>query len=76
MNGKVYNSMQEIAKNVNGVIEKNNTKNIEIKWFWEYETEGDDISDTTDGENLDIYKVLMRMTGTVKNQEGGKREKY
>ena len=67
VNGKVYNSMKELANSINGIIDKNDTKILKIKWFWEYDTEENDIVDTNDGENLDTYKVLMRMTGTVEN---------
>lgn len=65
IDGKVYDSMQELAKNVNGSIDKDSHKILKIKWFWEYETE-DDITDTEDGKNIETYKVYINMIGEAK----------
>lgn len=63
MNGNIYNSMTELADSINGVIQKDTNEIIKIEWFWDYETSKNDIIDTNDGQNLDTYKVLMRMIG-------------
>ena len=65
IDGKVYDSMQELAKNVKGSIDKNSHKVLKIKWFWDYETE-DDTIDTEDGRNIETYKVYINIIGEAK----------
>ena len=60
--GIVYNSMKELSQNINGIISKNDTKKLKIKWFWEYETNNDAV-DTGDGTNIENYSFLIKMTG-------------
>lgn len=63
--GKTYNSMQELAEHIKGIIKKDTCKIIKIRWFWEYETL-EDVIDTNDGMNFDKYNVLIRMIGNEK----------
>ena len=44
-----------------GIKNRNRTKS-----FWDYESEDGDFFDTSDGENLENYKVLMRIIGKAK----------
>ena len=66
VDGNTYNSMEELAKSINGTMKKNTTKTLKIKWFWKYENDEGDQFDTTDGETLENYKVLMRVIGNSK----------
>ena len=61
INGKQFNSMKELAENINGTINKNSYKVLKINWEWQYESDKGDQIDTINGESLDNYKVLMRM---------------
>lgn len=65
VNNEIYNSIGELAKNINGTIPKASKEIIKIDWFWEYETK-DDITDTEDGINIRNYRFLMRMIGNEK----------
>lgn len=62
LDNKTYNSMNDLAKNVNGTILKNQNKTIKIKWFWDYNSNYDN-QDTLDGTNKKEYSFLMRMIG-------------
>jgi len=64
--GKVYNSITELAENINGKINKNSKEILKIDWFWDYNT-NDDITDTSDAINSENYRFLMSIIGT----EGG-----
>lgn len=66
IDGKVFNSMKELSESVNGDIKENTNKMLTIRWFWDYESEDGDFFDTSDGENLENYKVLMRIIGKAK----------
>lgn len=66
VDGKTYDSMEELSKHINGTMKKGTTKVLKINWFWNYENENGDQVDTNDGEILDTYKVLMRIIGNAK----------
>ena len=66
VDGKTYNSMEELSKHINGTMKKGTTKVLKINWFWNYENDNGDQIDTNDGEILDSYKVLMRIIGNAK----------
>lgn len=63
---KTYDSFTKLAEDINGRILKNDIKTLKIDWFWNYETDDDNI-DTIDGINFENYRVLLTMIGT----EGG-----
>lgn len=66
----IYYSLQELQKNLNGVVSKNSRKRIIIKWEWPYES-GKNISailkndqiDTKCGKDLSSYKFKIVVTG-------------
>lgn len=66
INGEQFNSMKELAESINGIIKRNSNKVLKIDWEWQYESDKGDQVDTTDGESLDNYKVLMRIVGSEK----------
>ena len=63
LNNKIYNSIYELAQDINGNILQNSNKIIKIEWFWEYDNL-DDESDTKDGMFSENYNFLVRMIGT------------
>lgn len=65
VNGKIYNSINDLAEDINGSILENSNKTIKIEWFWEYETL-DDEGDTNDGIYNENYNFLIRMIGSEK----------
>ena len=68
IDGKIYNSMKELAKGISGYISKDSDQILKIRWFWEYENGDGDIEDTNDGLTLETYKVLMRIIGSEKGE--------
>ena len=66
IDGKTYNSMEELSKHINGTMKKGTSKVLKINWSWNYENGDGDQFDTNDGEILDNYKVLMRIIGQSK----------
>lgn len=65
-NNIIYNSLNDLAKDVNGDISKNSTKILKINWFWEYESY-DDKTDTNDAMLNEIYNFKIRMIGKEKS---------
>ena len=63
LKNKIYNSIYELAQDINGNILQNSNKIIKIEWFWEYDNL-DDESDTKDGMFSENYNFLVRMIGT------------
>ena len=62
-NKKPKNFKFEIFEN-KGKLEKGETKNIEIKWKWDYEiNEEENKQDTKDGENIEIYNFEICTIG-------------
>lgn len=57
-----YTSMNDLSKAVNGKIKENMVKKIKIDWYWDFESEDDDI-DTLDGTNHNNYSFIMSLTG-------------
>lgn len=62
LDGKTYDSIKDLSEDINGIIEKSNTKTLKIDWFWDYNT-NDDIQDTEEGIKSNTYQFLMRMVG-------------
>lgn len=67
---KSYSSLQDLEKELTGIIEKKSTEEIIIDWEWKYES-GDneeivtenDLVDTNDGKNLESYKFQIIVGG-------------
>lgn len=65
-----YSTLQELEKNLIGIIKKRSQQEIIIDWQWAYETgenyntviENDKV-DTTEGKNLESYKFKILVTG-------------
>lgn len=65
-----YSTLQELEKNLTGIIKKRSQQEIIIDWHWAYETgenyntviENDKV-DTTEGRNLERYKFKILVTG-------------
>ena len=67
---KEYSTLQELQKDLSGVIEKRSTKTIIIDWKWNYESGSDeasinenDLVDTNEGKNLTSYKFKILVDG-------------
>ena len=61
---KKYNTLEEMAKELHGKIQKE--ERIIVKWEWEYENVNNqkkDIQDTKDGEKLSNYKFIIYAIG-------------
>lgn len=66
-NDKSYSSLSTLSSAISGNIAANADNkilNLEIIWSWPYETEGGDIQDTTDGQNLSNYSFDITITCT------------
>lgn len=63
LNNKIYNSIYELAQDINGNILQNSNRVIKIEWFWKYDNL-DDETDTKDGMFNKNYNFLIRMIGT------------
>lgn len=63
----IYKSLEKVIEELNGTIEENESKIIEIEWLWEYENfdEGNK-KDTYDGMNLNEYKFNLIINGGEK----------
>jgi hypothetical protein len=58
------NSLEELAKDLVGKIEKNQTKIIIINWYWDYEnTENENIQDTEDCRKINQYQFDIYTQG-------------
>lgn len=52
-----YNNLNELQQELIGNLEKNKVKRIDVNWRWKYENNlADNLQDTKDGINLDMYK--------------------
>lgn len=52
-----YNNLNELQQELIGNLEKNKVKRIDVNWRWKYENNlADNLQDTKDGTNLDMYK--------------------
>jgi len=64
---KIYNSLQELEKELVGKAKKHTENEIIIEWYWPYEAENNkdnqDIIDTTDGKKLESYKFKIKVNG-------------
>lgn len=64
---KIYNSLQELEKELVGKAKKHTENEIIIEWYWPYEAENDkdnqDVIDTTNGKNLESYKFKIKVNG-------------
>lgn len=69
-NSQSYGSLQELEKNLKGIIPKKSQKTMIVDWQWAYETgetkeairKNDEI-DTIEGEKLKNYQFKMMVTG-------------
>ena len=69
-NDKEYSTLQELQKDLYGIIEKRSEKRIIIDWKWNYESyseqksiEENDKIDTNEGKNLTSYKFKIIVNG-------------
>lgn len=64
---KIYNSLQELEKELIGKAKKHTENEIIIEWYWPYESENNkenqDIIDTADGKKLESYKFKIKVNG-------------
>ena len=67
---KIYSNLQELSKNLVGLIKRNSLKVIMIDWEWLYESgesvnliEKNDFIDTKDGSNIEKYKFKIIVDG-------------
>ncbi len=52
-----YDNLNELQQELIGNLEKNKVKRIDVNWRWKYENNlADNLQDTKDGTNLDMYK--------------------
>lgn len=65
-----YFTLQDLEKELSGIINKKSEKEITIDWKWGYEVGDDettmiqnDKTDTSDGKNLQSYKFKIIVTG-------------
>lgn len=59
------NTLEDLAYNLSGYINKNQKINITINWYWNYEnnSQEEDIQDTKDAENIKTYKFNICTVG-------------
>lgn len=63
-NGKEYETLEELGKDLNGILLKKELKNILIEWKWEYETNPKQNSqDTKDGQLIKEYNFEIIAKG-------------
>lgn len=55
-----YNNLEELAKKLNGSVEKNSTREIIIQWSWDYDSK-DNYQDTEDGKNIENYTFAVNV---------------
>lgn len=67
---KIYSTLQELEKDLNGIIKKQTENEIYIDWQWPYETgENEEFImknnkiDTIEGKKLQSYKFKIIVTG-------------
>lgn len=67
---KEYSTLQELQRDLHGIIEKRSEKRIIIDWKWNYESyseqksiEENDKIDTNEGKNLTSYKFKIIVNG-------------
>lgn len=67
---KEYSTLQELQKDLSGIIEKRSVKTIVIDWKWNYESGTDEASvtmndfiDTNEGKNLTSYQFKIVVNG-------------
>ena len=59
-----YQRIEELAEELQGNVNKNESKKIIIQWIWNYETDiGQDIQDTKDGTTLKDYRFYINAIG-------------
>lgn len=59
-----YRSLQELEKDLKGIIKKESEKEFVIEWLWPYEIDySQDIVDTNDGTILNNYKFIINVNG-------------
>lgn len=59
-----YENVEELGKELTGIIQKNTTKTLTIQWQWEYEnTLIQDIQDTKDGKTIEEYNFRIIVLG-------------
>ena len=62
--GKFYDSLEELGKNLKGTLNSNQEKIIKINWKWEYDVnKRKDIEDTKDGSYIDKYDFKIYVIG-------------
>ena len=63
LNNKIYNSIYELAQDINGNILQNSNKIIKIEWFWEYDNLDDEVSKFLSGFKMmycNLISILER----------------
>lgn len=67
---KVYHTLQELQKDLGGMIEKRSQETIVINWKWEYESGDNEESiiyndkiDTDNSQKLKNYKFKINVVG-------------
>ena len=63
-NGKEYETLEQLGKNLKGNLQKDEIRNIVIEWEWKYETnEKQDFQDTKDGKEIREYNFEIIAKG-------------